>query len=647
MLLDIRETVRNSKPLKYTLIGIICVPFALVGIGSYFAGGGYETVATVNGEPIDERALEFAYQQQRQQLAQLFGGQIPEGFDNADALREQALEQLVTQQAVVDEVEQLRFAVGDETLGRSIRQRPEFQTDGVFDAERYRQLLGASGGQITAIETQFRDEAALEQFRNGVIATSFTLPSEAERVDALARQTRTLDAVRLDLDVVKEGVAVEDDAVQARFDENADSYRFPERAKIAWIELSAESLAESFDITDEEAMAWYEDNRASYVTPELREASHILIEVDDAGDAGEVAAAREEIEGLISRIDAGEAFEDLAREFSDDTGSALSGGSLGAISPGLMVEAFEDATYAIEGEGALSGPVETEFGVHLIRVDKIVPEEGQSFEDVRDEAIAGARRDLADRDYFDLREQLAELSFDEPDSLQPAADATGLTLEQSDWLDSDTDSGPILSHPSIRSAMFSEDVLDEGNNSDLIEVGERHVVVLRVTEHEDERPKTLDDVREEVIEALKIERAGELLDERAAALQEQLDAGQAVAELAGDDESSTLFDGELLTRQSTIFDGATLQALYAAPAPTDEQSSVGITELSDGDRLAWRIVEVATPEAVETDAESGETTLAIPQPNASLAGADPRRGNAEFGALIGALRERADVEVNL
>lgn len=647
MLLDIRETVRNSKPLKYTLIGIICVPFALVGIGSYFSGGGYETVATVNGEPIDERAVEFAYQQQRQQLAQVFGGQIPDGFADADALREQALEQLVTQQVVVDEVAQLRFAVGDETLGRSIRQRPEFQTDGQFDAERYRQLLGASGGQIAAIEAQFRDEAALEQFRNGVIGTSFTLPSEAERIDALARQTRTLDAVRLDLDTTKEGLSVEDIDVQARFDDTADNYRFPPRAKIAWIELSAESLAESFDVTDDEAREWYEDNRASYITPELREASHILIEVDDAGDADEVAEARAVIEGLIARINAGEAFADLAREFSDDTGSALSGGSLGAISPGLMVPAFEEATYAIDGEGAISGPVETEFGVHLIRVDKVIAEAGQSFEDVRDEALAGARRDLADRDYFELREQLIELAFDEPDSLQPAADATGLELQNSDWLDSDTDSGPILSHPAVRTAMFSEDVLDEGNNSDLINIADRHVVVLRVLEHEDERPMSLDDVRDEVVEAIKLERAGALLDERAGELEQSLAAGSALADLATDEANDTLFEQELLTRQSDLFDPATIRSLYAAAAPTDEQPSVGVSELADGDRLVWRLLEVATPDAVSTDDESGETTLAIPQQNASVAGADPRRGSAEFGAMVGALRDRADVDINL
>ena len=649
MLLDLRETIRGSKPLKYTLIGVISIPFALVGIGSYFTGGGDDPVATVNGEEIGEQELEFAYQQQRQQLAQIFGGQIPEGFGDEDMLRQQALDQLVTQRVVVSEVAAQRFAVSDETLGLAIRQRPEFQTDGRFDAERYRQLLGAQGGQVAAFEAQFRDETALGQFRSGVIGTSFTLPNEAERIDALSRQTRTIDAVRFDLDAIRETVEIDDSAVQARFDETADTHVFPPRARIEWIELSAAGLAESIEVSEEEAQAWYNDNRSKYMTPELREASHILISVDDAGDADQVAEARAEIEAIMARIEGGESFDDLASELSDDAGSAASGGSLGAIRPGLMVAPFEQATYEIDGEGSLSGPVETEFGVHLIRVDKIIAEEGQSFEDVREEALAGASRDIADREFFELRVQLEELVFDNPDSLEAASDATGLEVQSSEWLDAETDSGPVLSHPAVRAAMFSEDVLDEGNNSELIEVAERHVVSLRVVEHEDERPKALDDVREQIAEQLRTERAGEVLDEGAQSAVEALASGADVMSVSEGSENTEALTGELLTRGSTLLDRGAIREIFAGAAPSDSEPSTGVTELDDGDRLAWRITEIAVPDAVVSDEESGDAIVAIPSPDAPMAssGADPQRGNAEFSALLGSLRERADVEVDL
>ena len=198
MLLDLRETVRNSKPIKYSLITLICIPFALVGIGSYFSGGTAAPVATVNGQSIDQQQLERAYQQQRQQLARMFGGQLPEALANEEALREQALQQLITQQVLESEVVNQKFAVGDATLGRAIRNLPTFQVDGRFDTGTYEAQLRSSGMSVPAFEQSFRDDTAINQFRTGVIDTSFILPQEAEMLSALTRQTRTIEAVQFD-----------------------------------------------------------------------------------------------------------------------------------------------------------------------------------------------------------------------------------------------------------------------------------------------------------------------------------------------------------------------------------------------------------------------------------------------------------------
>ncbi len=675
MLLDFRETIRSSKPIKYTLIGLICVPFALVGIGSYFAGGSAQPVATVNGTAIDAQTLDRAYRVQRQRFAQVFGGSIPSGLDDEALLRRQALDELVTQRVLADEVAEMRFAVGDETLGRAIRGAPEFQVDGRFDRDRYTQLVTSAGG-VAAFEAQQRDRTALQQFQAGVVETAFTLPDEAGRLDALARQTRTIDGVRLDLDAAKAAIEVSDEDIQARFDDSGDDYRFPPRVKIAYIELSADTVAGTLDVTEDDARDWYESNKARFVTPERREASHILLAVDDAGDADEIAAAVAEAEALAARLDAGESFEELAREASDDTGSAGSGGSLGEITPGLMVEPFEEAVFALEGEGSLSEPVVTEFGVHLIRLDAVVPEAGRGFDEVAEEALASARAAAADGEFNDLREALAESAFDEPESLDAAATATGLPVQQSDWLDAETDSGPLLSNPALRAAMFSDDVLLDGNNSELVEVGPRRLVVLRVTEDEGERPKTLDDVRDEVGEALRTERAEALLDERAAEIVSALARGEAPEAIAADvdfgvdvdlgadggadggvdaDDAVTALSGEVLARDATMFDPATVAALFAAPAPAADgpstDASTGTSTLGDGDRLAWRIVAVERPESEPVEVADGAqddelgADGAIASPPALPSGADPRLGGVEFSALLQSLRDRADVEL--
>ena len=374
MLLDLREKVRSSKPLKYSLITFISIPFVLVGIGSYFSGGTAAPVAQINGEPIDQLEWDRAYQQQRQQLASMLGGQIPAAFDNEALLREQALQQLITQRVVASEVAKQKFAVGDETLGRAIRNLPSFQVDGRFDSSAYQAQLQASGMSVPVFEQSFRDDTALNQFSTGISDTSFTLPQEAERLAALGRQTRTVEAVQFDFEKAKEGIEASDEELVAYFEENQESYQFPERVKIQYIELDSNAVASEIEVSDEDAQGYYDNNRARYITAEQREASHILLEAGDASEQEQIAT----LEELKTRIEAGESFADLAAEFSQDVGSADSGGSLGVISPGDIGPEFEQALFSLENEGDISAPVVGDFGVHLIKLDKRDSRDGQA-----------------------------------------------------------------------------------------------------------------------------------------------------------------------------------------------------------------------------------------------------------------------------
>lgn len=638
MLLDLREKVRSSKPIKYSLITIISIPFVLVGIGSYFSGGAYPPVAEVNGQEIDQQQLERAYQQQRQQMARMFGGQLPEAFANESLLRQQALQQLITQQVLESEVARQQFAVGDETLGKAIRELPSFQVDGRFDSEAYQMQLRASGMTVPMFEQSFRDDTAINQFRNGISNTSFTLPQEADRLAALGRQTRTVEAVRFDFAKAVEGIEVSDDDVVAYFDENKDSYQFPERAKIQYIELNSASLAEGIEITEEQAQAYYEDNRATYMLAEQREASHILLDLEDASAEEQVVALNE----IKARIESGESFEDLATELSDDVGSAELGGSLGQISPGAMVPEFEEAVFALAQQGDISEPVITEFGVHLIRLDSITPESGKPFDEVRDELVATMQQNEADREFFDLREQLVEISFDSPGSLEPASDETGLEIQTSDWLDSETDSGEVLSHPQVMTAMFSEQVLDEENNSDVIEIADRHVLVLRVVEHEDPRPKTLDDVRDEVTETLKGERASEQLAALVDSAIEKLKGGDSAASIADGEDLAEAFEQEVLNRQSTVFDQNVVSRIFSLP---QAQNDVVIDRatLANNDQIALRQDAVTVPD-ITAESDSAEEDLP-PVAGVEQAGVNPRLGGTEFEALLESLRNEADVNI--
>ena len=637
MLLDLREKVRSSKPLKYGIITLISIPFVLVGIGSYFSGGTAAPIAEINGEPIDQQQWDRAYQQQRQQLAQMFGGQLPDAFANETLLREQALQQLITQQVLESEVVEQNFAVGDGALGRAIRNLPNFQVDGRFDMDTYQAQLRGSGMSVSMFEQSFRDDTALDQFRRGISDTAFTLPQEAERLNALSRQTRTIEAVSFDFAKAKEAIEVSEEDVAAYFEENSDNYLFPERAKVAYIELESDAVANDIEISDDQALQYYEDNKARYVSAEQREASHILLENGDVSEDDRIAT----LEAAKVRLENGESFADLAAELSDDIGSAESGGSLGVITAGAMGAAFADAVMTLENVGDVSPPVVTDFGVHLIKLDNIQAEEGTPFEEVKDEIIATMQQDEADREFFDLRDILAELSFDNPGSLDPAADATGLEIKTSDWLDIETDSGPVLSNPAVMSAVFSDEVLDEENNSDVIDLDSRHLIVLRVLEHEDERPKALDDVRDQVEDELKGERASVELSSLAEAAAEQLRSGANSAEIAETSELAVAYEQLTIDRQSAEFDRGVVSRIFALPQP-DSEVVTDLTTQANGDELALRLDAVQIPEAETTDAADDAVAVA---PGTLEAGGNPRLGGTEFEVFLQSLRSKADINL--
>lgn len=644
MLLDLRETIRNSKPIKYTLITIICIPFVLFGIGSYFSGGGAQYAAKVDGETISVQQLENAYGQQRRQLAQMFGGQIPENFANETALRQQALDGLLSQQVLRNTVAENGFTVSDSTLAEAIQNIPAFQNaDGQFDKERYTAQIRASGGSVDAFENSFRQDTALQQFQLGIVQTSFSLPNEREQSDFLRNQVRTVDAVRYPIAPLIEETEVSDDEVQSHFDENADTFEFPERVKIEYVRLSLGGLMEAVDVSDDQAKEYFEANKGQYMVPEERKASHILLTLDSGASDSDVAAKTDEMAAIVSRIEAGEAFADLARELSDDPGSASVGGSLGQIAPGAMVPEFEQATFALAEVGDLSEPVRSEYGLHLIKLDEIIPEKGESFEDAKKKVVTAIKRQEAQGEFLDLQEVLAQEAFDNPESLDSAAESTGLEKLESDWMDGGIDTPPELSDPRILRMALSEDVKENGNNSEPLELGVQDVMVLRLKEYGEPRPKTIDDVRDDIITTLKSDKAGSQLDANLEAARASFEEGKSVADIAAAEGGEALEALEV-SRQSTEFDRNFIDELFRLPKPEGDQPVVHNAVLNNGDRLLVGMTAVGLP-AEAPDADNTEGSASADAAGAAES-ANPRLGNSEFTILLQLLQENSDIETN-
>lgn len=618
MLLAIREKVTGW--IAYGIIFLISVPFALWGMNSYFGGGEIAPAATVNGEEITQSRLDRAYANYRQRLIQLFGGSIPASFGDENALRAQVLNQLVEEFALRQYIEDKRYRIGDQDLNQIIWDMEIFHTDGQFNPELYQAQLRSIGYNSEGLKLEVQQSRVLEQFQNGIRATAFVIPASKKRYASLGNQTRKIRSLTHRVDHAS--IEIGDAEIEAHYQQNADLYRTPEQVRIDYIELNLDGIKENIEVDESLARARYRESLAIYSSAETRVASHILIKVDDETDS---VAARTQIDALRQRIVAGESFADVARQHSQDTISAEDGGDLGEIERGVMVQAFENALFALELD-ELSEPVQTAYGWHLIQLHEILGGEVQPFEAVQAQLEDEIRTEMAESQIFDLVENLSNLTYEQPDSLEPAAEQLELTIQTSDWFGRNSGDG-IASDPRVRNQAFSDLVLVEKLNSEAIELGPDEVVFIRLNERQQPQTRPLAEVRDQIRQELVEQRARELGESAGVAALAELESGKSLDDLALE-WNSPVIDHGFVERRQANFDAALLGAAFTMPRP--EQGPV-----FEGQPLAtgeYAIIELSA--ILSNDSESDQGALN------RLASA---QGNAEYQSVTQFVANQAEV----
>ena len=617
MLQAIRDKVTGW--IAYGVIFLISIPFALWGVNSYFGGGELPPAAIVNGEEISARDLDQAYANYRQRLLQLFGGSIPESIGSEAQLRSRVREQIIEEVALRQYIEERGYRIGDLALGRIIRDMEAFQTDGRFDPELYQAQLGSLGYSPLAFEAELRRSEALEQFRDGIVATAFTLPGQRQLYASLASQTRKIRTLSYTTDPVS--IEISEAEIEQHYLANPEQFKTPEQVRIDYIELSLDDIKQGISVDPAEVRARYEDHLAAYASPEIREASHILLK---AGDGEDDDAVRARIEELRQRIVAGENFADIAREYSEDPGSAGAGGDLGEIERGFMVKDFEDVLFGLE-VGELSEPVRTGFGWHLIRLHAVSGGEVQPLDAVRATLEDEIRTERAEGQIYDLVESLANLAYEQPDSLEPAAEQLGLALERSDWFSRFEGQG-IAAETRVRQAAFAPEVLQQGLNSDAIELGDDRVVFLRVSEHRPPQQQPLDAVRARIEQQLRQTRARERSFKAGTEALAAVKSGKPLESVAAD-WSVPIRDRGFIDRNQADVDAALRAHAFQMPKPKSAPVYGGVT-LANGD---FAIIELS---AIETAGASDDAVAdALTRATA----------DAEYRAVIDHVTRQAEI----
>ncbi|TDB05411.1 SurA N-terminal domain-containing protein [Halomonas marinisediminis] len=604
MLQSIRDRSRSWG--AKIIIGAVVVTMAMFGVDSLVGlfGNSGDEVAEVNGEPIMRQELELSVQRA------IRSGQVPP--EQERALRSQMLDELITTRVLSQYVEEGGMHLSEEQLDQIIVSLPEFQDqEGRFDQELFRNRLASAGYTPLGFRQQLRGDMKQQQLQQGLAFSDFSLPGEQERLAELQRQTRTFRYAALGPDDLEEELSPSDEAIEAYYAQHKARFRRPEQVRLNYVVIDRQTMADEMEI-DEQTLrdAWREQTADAD-----RRLSHIMVTFGEQRSREEAVAKLEEVQ---ARLADGESFADLAAQVSDDTVSAEQGGDLGVVSRGFFGDAFDEAAFSLD-EGGVSEVVETDNGLHLLTVTGL---ERESFESMRGDLHRQVALDRVSGEFNEKVQQLIDESF-AADDLQSVADDLGLALHSSDWVSRDTREG-VLSEPGVMAQAFSDDVLEEGYNSEVIELDSDRRLVLRVTEHREATTLPLDEVRDEVAAQVTAEQRREALRARAVQLVDSLGDGESVA-------LDWQRVEEVSRQESRGVSPAVVNAAFRLPAPEGESPVYG--QVVDGDR--------AVIIALESVGE-GEVDEQVERFVASMA--ERLRAQAAIQGLIEHLRSEAEIK---
>ena len=629
------STIRNKATslISYILIGAICLSFALWGINSYFEGASQVDVAAVNGDEISFENYQNQLRNRQQQMRQMFQNNLPDGYFDTPSFKRQTVDQLVNEVLLNQTINERGYILGDEALAQRIRSNQAFYTDGKFDDERYRRLLVSNNWTVKNFEATQRQQGAYEQIQSALEQSYHVDENELNEILALQKQKRFAQYFLIENSSFDPEISEEE--IKEQYEAFPELYKTEDQIKVNYLELSADSLkAES--IADEDLKQYFEDNKTAFSKPETRKASHILIKPESDSEQAQEQALKEANE-LLAKINAGEDFSELAIDVSDDKGSAKNGGDLGVITPGVMVKEFEDAVFLLN-QDEVSEPVKTEFGYHIIKVTELVPESIPAFDEVKEEISAKLLQDNAINEFVEKAETFKNLAFENPENLQPIADQLGIEIQLSDWITRTTGAG-VGENPLVRDAAFSAEIVDEDMNSDVIELDENSLLILRKNDYKQAQSKPLDEVKEQITVLLKSQKSQQMAqkegEELLAKLQkapESWDDILKTEELTGIDLAQTREAAQIGDEQ------AISKVVYEKPKPQEGKPII------DGINLGTGYVVYRLDKVEEIDLNELEK-IDQAERDSLLANLQQRYGAETSSNVLESLREKAKIQI--
>ena len=504
------DAVRNNKRIVQIFLGLIALPFAFWGVDSYVrSSGAGSDLASVGDTKISIPQFEQALRERQDQMRQSMGASFKPEMMNSPEVRLGILNSLIDQRLLLLEAGKNRLMTGDDVLRDFISNVPALQEDGKFSMSRYEAVLRSQGMSQQQFEARVRQDLTLQQLIGTIGSSAFVSSTQAEALLRLQSEERQFGEFRIAAEQFADKVKIEPVAVQKFYDENKSRFEVPEQVKAAYVVLSLDALMPQVTVSDADVKTWFEGHQDRYQQSEERRASHILILTN--GDVSK-EKAKSKAEDVLKEIQkAPSKFAELAKQHSQDPGSAQQGGDLGFFGRGMMVKPFEDAVFG-QKEGEISGLVESDFGYHIIKVTGIKPAKQRPLEEVRAEIEGELKRQAAARKFAEAAESFNNMVYEQSDSLQPVVDKFKLKVQQSGWLPKNSDPqtlaalGP-LGNEKVLAALFSEDAVKNKRNTEAVEVAPNTLLAARVVEHVPASTRPFEAVKGDIEKYLKAQEA--------------------------------------------------------------------------------------------------------------------------------------------
>lgn len=625
MLNVFRESI--GRYIAIALLALIAVTFIFFGIDFTISRSSF--AAKVNGENIPMNEFERELLNTQNEYQQTFRVELTD--DLRRELRRSVIEQMITREAMRQHSEALGYRVSDERLAQSIRETEAFQVGGEFSMDVYLARLASINMAPAAYEQLQRDSLSLVEFQNGIDSSTFLTPAEFRRYLELFRERREIAYARFSVEEFMSDVEITDEEIAEHYAANGSRYMTPETVDLEYVELDLPSIARNIEVDEADIRARYESEPERFGTAEERHVQHILIEVQ--GD--DYAAAEAKAEEARERLEAGEDFATLAAEVSDDAGTRNQGGDLGWMTRGMLPGPFEDTLFSME-VGEIAGPVETEFGYHILKLDGIRSGDVASYESVRDELLEEIRNERATDEFYELSNELANAAFEAYDDLQSVADQLGLPLRTVESFSRAGDPDLFPNSTPVVTAAFDEEAIVSGKNSSLIELSDQDVVVIRVTGHHPPEQEPLEAVSDEIREELARTRARELVSSAAGELETALGESPDEAQALAEEHGATWVERHWIERTGSDDPTEIVRVVFAQPKPESGRAIRQRVPLSGGDSALVLVYDVEPGQPEDFSVEEREQ---LREQLADLA------AQAELEAYVRDVRARATVRI--